>query len=194
MRRGGALLICPGPPVAGRGTTRASSQSLPLFEDGLNPLPEREGNADMCMCVTVFMCACTSWVDHSGAASQGLSSPSVFDDAAMHYFLHNAPIMGHCPLAVASELPRGGVTRPEPGLQRLAKGELQKRTRCHTLALLSFHLCPSNDCVPVFGRKMGLCGAQRFQSPKAARQIRPLRSAMARIDRIPSSSFKLHFP
>lgn len=83
---------------------------------------------------------------------------------------------------------------PGPERRRLAEWELQKRTRCHPLALPSFHLCPSNDCVPVFGREMGLCGAQRLQGPKAARQIRPLRSAMARMDRIPSSSFKLHFP
>lgn len=38
-----------------------------------------------------------------------------------------------------------------------------------TLALASFHLCPSDDCVPVFGRKMGLCVAQHI-----SRAQRPL--------------------
>lgn len=89
--------------------------------------------------------------------------------------------------------PPGGAARPGLWLQRLAKWELQKRTRCHMLALPCFHLCLSNDCVPVFGTKMGLCGAQRFESPKAARQIRSLRSEMARVARLPSSSFKLPF-
>lgn len=53
----GTLLICPGPPVAERGTVQASSQSLPVFEDLLNPLPGREGNIDMCICVLMFLCA-----------------------------------------------------------------------------------------------------------------------------------------
>lgn len=98
----------------------------------------------MCMCVTVFMCACTSWVDHNGAASQGLSSPSVFDDAPMHYFLHNAPIMGHCPLAVASELPRGASPGPSPGSSVLQSGNFK-----NARAVTHSHCCPFISAPPM---------------------------------------------
>lgn len=42
------------------------------------------------------------------------------------------------------------------------------------------------------GRKIGLCRAQRLESPKAARQIQPLQSVMPRFASRRSSHFKLH--
>lgn len=148
---------------------------------------------------TVFMCACSSWVDHSVAASQGPSSPSVFDEAPMRYFFlfffsvtFQTSDIVHSRLLLNSPWGERHHTRA-PVSCKVGTSKKKKRTRCHTLALASFHLCPSNDCVPVFGRKMGLCGAQRSESPKAARQIQPLWSTMARIATTPSS-FKVHFP
>lgn len=144
------------------------------------------------MCAAVSMCVCSWWVDHSVASSQDPSSPSIFDEALMHYFLHNAPNIGHCPLPVLQKLP--GVSHQARARAPASCRVGTSKKCCHKLSMASFHLCPSNDCVPVFGRKMGLCGAQRSESPKAARQIQPLWSAMAPVATIPSSSFKLHFP
>lgn len=54
-----------------------------------------------------------------------------------------------------------------------------------------FHLCHSSDCVLVFTRKMGLCRAQRLESPKASRQILFLQSVMPHFASLCSSHFKL---
>lgn len=156
-------LICPGPLVAESGTAGAASQSLPPFEDRL--ILTRKMRT--WTCGTVFMRACSSWVDHSGAPSLGPSSPSVFGETPKLYFLHTAPNVGRClfPSRFVN-YPRGWRHQhpgPVPSAARKS-GQLQKPR----VALASFHLCPHRpmtvspclaakwDCV-----ELSILGAQR---------------------------------
>lgn len=159
-----ALLICPGPPVAGSGTKRASSQSLPPFEDHLILFRKGTENADVRVWRCFHVCA-----DHSGAPSRGTSSPSVFGET---------PNIGHCPLLVASEPPRGRHQARARASASCKSGNFKNQHAVTHSCWRPFISAPSNDCVPVFGRKMGLCAAQRSESLKAACQIQPLWSAL----------------
>lgn len=99
--------------------------------------------------------------------------------------VHSQPLLNY---------PEGGVTSTGLGLRRLAKVGASKshtlsHTRPHRRPFISAP--PSNDCVPVFGSKMGL---RELNLPKAGGQIQPLWSTMARVVAIPSSRFKRRQP
>lgn len=65
-------------------------------------------------------------------------------------------------------------------------GSENTHTRC-------FHLCLSSDRMSqCLGRKMGLCRAQRLESPKATHQIQLLQSVIPCRASHHSSHFKLH--
>lgn len=66
--------------------------------------------------------------------------------------------------------------------------EVGTHTHTHTHC---FHLCLSSVCVSqCLGRKIGLCRAQRLESPKAARQIQLPQSLTPRFANYRSSHFK----
>lgn len=88
----------------------------------------------------------------------------------------------HCPSTLVSELPMG---RPCFNVCKVGK-------RTHTKSVC-FHLCHSSDCVLVFTRKMGLCRAQRLESPKASRQILFLQSVMPHFASPLLKSFQTRF-
>lgn len=101
-------------------------------------------------------------------------------------FLSLAHATLYCPPTVCSELPQG------PYQGQAATSVKRKHTHKHAHTR-SFHLCLSSDSVSqCLGRKIGLCRAQRFESPKAAHQIQLLQALMPRFASHRSSHFKLH--
>lgn len=89
----------------------------------------------------------------------------------------------HCPHTVVSELPQGQY-------QGQAPTSANGNTRTHTYsAFISASPATVSQCL---GRKIGLCRAQRLESPKAARQIQLLQSVMPRFASRRSTHFKLH--
>lgn len=91
----------------------------------------------------------------------------------------------HRPPTVVSELPQG----PYQGQASTSgSGKTYTHIRTHN-AFISSSPATVSLCL---GRKIGLCRAQRLESPKAARRIQLLQSVMFRFASHRSSHFKLH--
>lgn len=82
--------------------------------------------------------------------------------------------------------------RTSPGLYQDQASTSAKWEHTQTNTHTCFHLYLSSDCMSqCLGRKIGLCRAERLESPKAACQIRLLQS-VSRHARHHSSHFNLH--
>ena len=97
-----------------------------------------------------------------------------------------------------SGLPQGALPGPSFNICKVGNTHTHTHTHAHTHTHTHTHthnafISPSPVTVSLcLGRKIGLCRAQRWESPKAARQIQLLQFVIPRFASHRSTPFKLH--
>lgn len=138
-----------------------------------------------CVCVHVFMCGVACRVDRAAVVVRTgyLQRPYALPDC-----LSLPPVCAHTQTLYT--LSTHGSFQTSSGAALKARLQHLGSENTHTRR---FHLCLSSDRVSqCLGRKMGLCGAQRLESPKATHQIQLLQSVIPCRASHRSSHFKLH--
>lgn len=121
----------------------------------------------MCVCVDVFMCAyACGWIVGELWLGRCVSKGPMLIEIGAHCFSSTLSLthtLIHCPPTVVSELPLEALPGPSFTICKVGT-HIRARTHTHS-AFISASPVTVSLCL---GREIGLCRAQRLESPKAA--------------------------